>query len=225
MDHCRIRGSLRRSSSSTAGRKSGAAAMSWVPDNVRTEVDDCGQAAWVTLSGYTRHHPHRNRRRTTGRHRLDDPPCAVSPRVGGCRHVRCVIPVIGAPIATLFAAVVATRDARSHHSIARRRFDRRCRIVRRRHPQPSSWDSRYNRTRWQSSLMIASRNPHVRNRWRALLAVPIGGTIYWLAKYSLDAPCPYRLQPHAPKPQLPHWLKRRKNEEGSSSELASGPTN
>lgn len=85
--------------------------MSWVPNHVREEVDNCGHVAWTSLSGYTRgliivaicdgilvY---------IGLVILGIP---LAPVLAVIVMFGALIPVIGAPIATMFAAVVALAD-------------------------------------------------------------------------------------------------------------------
>lgn len=82
--------------------------MSWVPGHVREEVDNCGHVAWTSLSGYTRglilvaiadgilvY---------IGLVILGVP---LAPALAVIVMFGALIPVIGAPVATMFAAVVA----------------------------------------------------------------------------------------------------------------------
>ncbi len=82
--------------------------LTWVPERVREETDNCGHAAWTSLSGYTRgivlvaiadgilvY---------IGLVILNVP---LAPALAVVVMFGALIPVIGAPIATLFAAVVA----------------------------------------------------------------------------------------------------------------------
>lgn len=91
-----------------SGKEIWAWAMSWVPDHVRTEVDDCGQVGWQTLSGYTRG--------LIIIAFLDGVLVGIGLTILGVPLAAALavivmfgalIPVIGAPVATLFAAVVA----------------------------------------------------------------------------------------------------------------------
>lgn len=192
-------------------------AMSWVPDNVRTEVDDCGQAAWVTLSGYTRgiiliaiadgllvgiglvilHVP-------------------LAPALAVVVMFGALIPVIGAPIATLFAAVVAlatqgpiTALLVVALTVVVGSFDGD--ILQ---PLIMGFAVQLHPLAIVSMIAFGTLTFGIVG---ALLAVPIGGTIYSVAKYLTGRSLPPRLQPPRPKPQLPHWLKRRKNEEAPAA--------
>lgn len=93
--------------------------MSWVPGHVRDEVDNCGHVAWISLSGYTRgliivaiadgilvY---------IGLVILGIP---LAPVLAVIVMFGALIPVIGAPIATIFAAIVALADKGVFYALA-----------------------------------------------------------------------------------------------------------
>lgn len=93
--------------------------MSWVPGHIRNEVDNCGHVAWISLSGYTRgliivaiadgilvY---------IGLVILGIP---LAPVLAVIVMFGALIPVIGAPIATVFAAIVALADKGIWYALA-----------------------------------------------------------------------------------------------------------
>ncbi len=193
-------------------------AMSWVPANVRTEVDDCGQAGWQTLSGYTRGiiliAICDGVLVGIGLVILKVP---LAPALAVVVMFGALIPVIGAPIATLFAAVVAlaTEGALTALlvvalTVVVGSFDGD--IL-----QPLIMGFAVNLHPLAIVSMIAFGTLTF-GIIGALLAVPIGGTVYAVAKYLTGRSLPPRLQPPRPKHKigLPNFMKRNKTAEAAS---------
>lgn len=93
--------------------------MSWIPEHIRDEVDNCGHVAWISLSGYTRgliivaiadgilvY---------IGLVILGIP---LAPVLAVIVMFGALIPVIGAPVATMFAAIVALADKGVWYALA-----------------------------------------------------------------------------------------------------------
>ena len=187
-------------------------AMSWVPGNVRTEVDDCGQAGWQTLSGYTRGiiliAIADGLLVGIGLVILKVP---LAPALAVVVMFGALIPVIGAPIATLFAAVVALATEGAFTAllvvaltVIVGSFDGD--IL-----QPLIMGFAVNLHPLAIVSMIAFGTLTF-GIIGALLAVPIGGSVYAVAKYLTGRSLPPRLQPPRPKRKLglPNFMKRHK---------------
>lgn len=196
-------------------------AMSWVPERVRTEVDDCGQAAWVTLSGYTRGiilvAIADGILVGIGLVILGVP---LAPALAVVVMFGALIPVIGAPIATLFAAVVALASegpwvalAVVGLTIVVGSFDGDI-------MQPLIMGHAVSLHPLAIVSLIAFGTLSF-GIMGALLAVPIGGTVYSIAKYLTGRMPPPRLTPNTPKkPRLPKFLRRKKNAEAADVAVA-----
>lgn len=194
-------------------------AMSWIPENVRTEVDDCGQAGWQTLSGYTRGiiliAIADGVLVGIGLTILKVP---LAPALAVVVMFGALIPVIGAPIATLFAAVVAlatqgplTALLVVALTVVVGSFDGD--ILQ---PLIMGFAVSLHPLAIVSMIAFGTLTFGIMG---ALLAVPIGGTIYSVAKYLTGRSLPPRLEPPRPKrrPHLPGWLKRNKTPEPAAS--------
>lgn len=189
-------------------------ALSWVPEQVRTEVDDCGQAGWETLSGYTRgiiliaiadgvlvgigltilHVP-------------------LAPALAVVVMFGALIPVIGAPIATIFAAVVALATEGPVTAILVVALTVIVGSVDGDILQPLIMGFAVSLHPLAIVSMIAFGTLTF-GIVGALLAVPIGGTIYSVAKYLTGRSLPPRLRPPRQKrrPHLPKFLRRSKDD-------------
>ena len=190
-------------------------AMSWVPEHVRTEVDDCGQAGWQTLSGYTRGiiliAIADGLLVGIGLTILQVP---LAPALAVVVMFGALIPVIGAPIATLFAAVVALASQGPGTAllvvlltVVVGSFDGD--ILQ---PLIMGYAVQLHPLAIVSMIAFGTLTFGILG---ALLAVPIGGTIYAVAKYLTGRSLPPRLQPPRAKRRLhlPGFLKRKKEAE------------
>lgn len=187
-------------------------AMSWVPEHVRTEVDDCGQAGWQTLSGYTRGiiliAIADGLLVGIGLTILQVP---LAPALAVVVMFGALIPVIGAPIATLFAAVVALATEGAVTAllvvvltVVVGSFDGD--ILQ---PLIMGFAVQLHPLAIVSMIAFGTLTFGIMG---ALLAVPVGGTIYAVAKYLTGRSLPPRLQPPRQKRRLhlPGFLKRHK---------------
>lgn len=194
-------------------------AMSWVPENVRTEVDDCGQAGWETLSGYTRGiiliAIADGLLVGIGLTILKVP---MAPALAVVVMFGALIPVIGAPIATLFAAVVALASQGPLTAllvvaltVIVGSFDGD--ILQ---PLIMGYAVQLHPLAIVSMIAFGTLTFGIIG---ALLAVPIGGTVYSVAKYLTGRALPPRLRPPRPRrgPHLPGWLKRHKGAEAPAA--------
>lgn len=183
--------------------------LSWIPGRVRTEIDDCGQAGWQTLSGYTRG--------IIVIAFLDGLLVGIglailgvplAPALAVVVMFGALIPVIGAPIATLFAAVVALATEGPVKAL----------LVVALTVLVGSFDGdilqplimghavQLHPLAIVSVIAFGTLSFGVMG---ALLAVPISGTVYSIAKYLTGRMPPPRLQ-KPPERNLPDWLTRFK---------------
>lgn len=184
-------------------------AMSWVPERVRTEVDDCGHVAWLALSGYTRG--------IIGVAVADgllvfiglvilDVPLAAALAV--VVMFGALIPVIGAPIATMFAAIVAlategltTALAVVVLTVIVGSFDGD--IMQ---PLIMGHAVQLHPLAIVSVIAVGTLSFGIMG---ALVAVPLTATVYSVAKYlSGRTPPPRELPPRRVLPRLPGFLRR-----------------
>lgn len=201
------------------GKEIWAWAMSWVPENVRTEVDDCGQAGWQTLSGYTRGiiliAIADGLLVGIGLSILQVP---LAPALAVVVMFGALIPVIGAPIATLFAAVVALASQGVGTAllvvaltVVVGSFDGD--ILQ---PLIMGYAVSLHPLAIVSMIAFGTLTFGIMG---ALLAVPIGGTVYSVAKYLTGRELPPRLQPPRPsrRPHLPKFLRRKHDEDAATA--------
>lgn len=188
-------------------------AMSWIPERVRTEVDDCGHVAWVALSGYTRG--------IIGVAVADGLLVFIGlvilhvPLAAALAVVvmfGALIPVIGAPIATMFAAVVAlategltTALAVIVLTVIVGSFDGD--IMQ---PLIMGHAVQLHPLAIVSVIAVGTLSFGITG---ALVAVPITATVYSVAKYlSGRTPPPRELPPRRVLPRLPGFLRRGKSD-------------
>ncbi len=198
-------------------------AMSWVPEHVRTEVDDCGQAGWETLSGYTRG--------IIIIAFLDGLLVGIGLAILGVPLAAALavivmfgalIPVIGAPIATMFAAVVAlategvvTALLVVGLTVIVGSFDGD--ILQ---PIIMGHAVQLHPLAIVSAIAFGTLTFGIVG---ALIAVPILGTVYSIAKYLSGRSLPPRLTPKKPR-KKPHWPKFMRKPHRSISPTPANPT-
>ncbi len=193
-------------------------AMSWVPENVRTEVDDCGQAGWQTLSGYTRGMIliafADGLLVGIGLTILGVP---LAPALAVVVMFGALIPMIGAPIATLLAAVVALATEGVVTALLVVALTVVVGSVDGDILQPLIMSYAVSLHPLAIISMIAFGTLTF-GIMGALLAVPVGGTVYAVAKYLTGRSLPPRLQPPRPKrrPHVPGIFKRHKTAESAA---------
>jgi predicted PurR-regulated permease PerM len=168
--------------------------MSWVPGHIRTEVDDCGQEGWNTLSGYTRGI------------------LIVAFFDGLLVGIGLQILVIGAPVATLFAAVVALATEGPGIAllvvgltIVVGSFDGD--IMQ---PLIMGHAVQLHPLAIVSAIAFGTLTFGIIG---ALIAVPILGTIYSIAKYLSGRSLPPRLVPprERRKPRWPKFIRKHRH--------------
>ena len=187
--------------------------MSWVPGHIRTEVDDCGQEGWNTLSGYTRVILivafFDGLLVGIGLQILGVPLAAA---LAVIVMFGALIPVIGAPVATLFAAVVALATEGPGIAllvvgltIVVGSFDGD--IMQ---PLIMGHAVQLHPLAIVSAIAFGTLTFGIIG---ALIAVPILGTIYSIAKYLSGRSLPPRLVPprERRKPRWPKFIRKHRH--------------
>ncbi len=184
--------------------------LSWIPEHVRTEVDDSGAVAWVCMSGYVRGIVlvafADGVLVFIGLIILDVPLAAALAVVV---MFGAMIPVIGAPIATLFAAVVALATEGLTTAllvlvltVVVGSFDGDI-------MQPLIMGHAVQLHPLAIVSVIAAGTLSF-GIIGALLAVPVSATIYSLAKYLTGRmPPPREKPPKIRLPRLPRFLRKK----------------
>lgn len=192
-------------------------AMTWVPIHVRRQIDDVGVVAWQALSGYTRGiilvAIADGVLVFVGLVILQVP---LAPALAVLVMFGALIPVIGAPIATVFAAVIAlatkgptTALAVVALTVVVGSFDGD--ILQ---PLIMGRAVQLHPLAIVSVIAVGTLNFGIVG---ALVAVPAAATVYSIAKYlSGRMPAPRDMPRGTRKPRLPGFLRRFRSAEHAS---------